>query len=175
MTVDPVFRAAVAVTLVHEGGFQNDPADPGNWTGGHIGDGDLKGTKFGISAHEYPALDIANLTEDEATALYFTDYWLPFHFGQLPASVAGKAFDMGVDLGPETSIKLLQQAIAKAGETCDADGIIGPQTADAARCCDPVALLTDYRALIAVYYQSIVASDPRQQKFLAGWLARAAA
>jgi hypothetical protein len=44
-----------------EGGFTDNPADPGNWTGGKIGAGECRGTKFGISAGAHPDLDIANL------------------------------------------------------------------------------------------------------------------
>ena len=51
---DDGFAAAIAMVLAHEGGFQGMPDDPGNWTGGRLGDGTLKGTKFGISAASYP-------------------------------------------------------------------------------------------------------------------------
>ena len=58
-----------------EGGYQNVHNDRGNWTGGEVGVGENKGTKYGISAASYPHLDIKNLTMQQADAIYFTDYW----------------------------------------------------------------------------------------------------
>src|SRR6185437_7679529 len=75
---DDGFAAALATVLAHEGGYQAMPDDPGNWTGGKIGAGELKGTKFGLSAAAYPNLDIASLTEAEAAAIYCRDWWERF-------------------------------------------------------------------------------------------------
>lgn len=58
-----------------EGGYSNDPDDIGNWTGCREGVGELKGTKYGISACSYPDLDIVHLTMAEADAIYYRDYW----------------------------------------------------------------------------------------------------
>ena len=69
------FEQALAVVLGHEGGFCAERSDPGNWTGGAVGCGELRGTKFGISAAAYPAEDIANLTPEAAAAIYRRDYW----------------------------------------------------------------------------------------------------
>ena len=60
------FIPSVNFTLSQEGGYQDNPADPGNWTGGKVGHGVMKGTKYGISAESYPHLDIKNLTVVEA-------------------------------------------------------------------------------------------------------------
>ena len=69
------FSRAIAFVLEHEGGFQNIASDKGNWTGGAVGKGELKGTKYGISAASYPKLDIANLTLETAREIYKRDYW----------------------------------------------------------------------------------------------------
>lgn len=69
------FDQAFQFLLGSEGGFSMDPKDPGNWTGGKPGVGQLKGTKFGIAANTYPKLDIANLTVEQAKAIYKRDYW----------------------------------------------------------------------------------------------------
>lgn len=58
-----------------EGGFQIDRYDKGNWTGGKVGVGELKGTKYGVSAASYPNLDIFNLTREEAKDIFYNDYW----------------------------------------------------------------------------------------------------
>ena len=66
---------AFAVVIGHEGGFCVERTDPGNWTGGAVGRGVLRGTKFGISAAAYPTQDIANLTPEAAATIYRRDYW----------------------------------------------------------------------------------------------------
>jgi hypothetical protein len=58
-----------------EGGYQNIHNDAGNWTGGAVGVGELKGTKYGITAASYPHLDIKNLTPEQAERIYRADYW----------------------------------------------------------------------------------------------------
>lgn len=68
---------SIAFVLQQEGGYSILRDDPGNWTGGAVGVGTLKGTKYGISAASYPALDIAALTQAEAEAIYRRDYWEP--------------------------------------------------------------------------------------------------
>ncbi len=69
------FDEAFKFTVGEEGGFQNDPKDPGNWSGGDIGKGECRGTKFGISARAYPMLDIKNLKIEDAKLIFETDYW----------------------------------------------------------------------------------------------------
>lgn len=117
------FQTAVAWVMAWEGGFQNDASDPGNWTGGAIGDGMLVGTKFGISAAAYPTMDIVNLTPQEAKFLYARDYWTPINGDALPAPVAMVVFDAAVNCGPTASAQWLQAVL---GVTTD--GIIGPLT-----------------------------------------------
>jgi hypothetical protein len=63
------FDRVFDIVVGHEGGFTANPADCGNWTGGVIGTGTCRGTRFGISAAAYPDLDIANLSLDAAKAL----------------------------------------------------------------------------------------------------------
>jgi hypothetical protein len=47
-----------------------DGKDPGNWTGGKVGKGQLKGTKYDVSAAAFPKENIAGLTKDKAIAIY---------------------------------------------------------------------------------------------------------
>lgn len=111
-----------------EGGFQNRADDPGNWTGGKVGAGALLGTKFGISAASYPSLDIANLTQTHAIALYHADFWLPIGGAWLAPGVDLIILDCAVNQGPAIAVRLAQAA---AG--VHLDGKIGPVTGAAAR------------------------------------------
>jgi lysozyme family protein len=54
-----------------EGGYTKNAKDPGNWTGGKVGKGILKGTKYGIAAASFPNLDIANLTKEQAAVVQY--------------------------------------------------------------------------------------------------------
>ncbi len=118
-----VFEHAFAVVVGEEGGFDANPADPGNWTGGAVGQGSLAGTKFGISAAAYPALDIRALTPADARAIYKRDYWDRVRGDELPPPLALLVFDAAVNNGVGHAARWLQTAVGAA-----ADGEIGPGT-----------------------------------------------
>ena len=90
--------AAIDSVIRHEGGFQADARDRGNWTGGAVGAGDLIGTNYGISAASYPELDIQALTRDDAAAIYARDFW-PHVPSSLEPSARWFAFDTAVNSG----------------------------------------------------------------------------
>lgn len=117
------FEHAFEFVVGHEGGFDATQADPGNWTGGVVGSGELKGTKFGISAAAYPALDIANLSVADAQAIYKRDYWDRTSADTLPPPLALLVFDAAVNNGVGRAARWLQGAVGVA-----ADGQIGPAT-----------------------------------------------
>ncbi|WP_423396018.1 glycoside hydrolase family 108 protein [Burkholderia sp. LMG 21824] len=125
------FDQAFALVVGAEGGFSTDQNDPGNWTGGHVGVGVFKGTKYGISAASYPNLDIANLSVDDAKAIYGTDYWSAACCDQMPWPLALFMFDCAVNQGVGTAKMTLQQALGVV-----ADGVIGPVTLAAAQSAD---------------------------------------
>jgi lysozyme family protein len=117
------FSRCFAFTLGAEGTYSNNPADPGNWTGGAVGNGELRGTKFGISASAYPKLDIADLTQEQAEDIYRRDYWAALHGDDIPLPLAMVAFDAAVNAGPRRAISWLQLASGN-----QADGVLGPAT-----------------------------------------------
>lgn len=93
------FDAAYAAVLGIEAGFTKDPRDPGNWTGGSVGLGELKGTKGGISAAAYPHLDIENLQPADIKELYRRDYWVRSGCDAMSWERAICAFDCAVNQG----------------------------------------------------------------------------
>lgn len=123
-----MFSTALTRVLAHEGEYSADPHDPGNWTGGRVGRGELRGTKWGISAAACPDLDIAALTQDQAAHLYRVRYWNPVHADHLPFAVAWQLFDYAVNSGVVTAVRAWQGVL-----NVTADGIIGPHTLKAAR------------------------------------------
>ena len=126
-------QSAIGRVLGREGGFVDDPVDRGGKT------------KFGISQRAYPKLDIANLTEQQAAAIYKRDYWDAINADSLPEGVREMAFDAAVNQG----VQWTKEALAASGG-------------------DPAKFLQMRRDR----YQSIVAADPSQAKFLKGWTNR---
>lgn len=110
------FDRAVAFVLAQEGGYVNDPHDPGGET------------RYGISKRQYPAEDIKSLTVERARQLYRRDYWDRNRCEELPAHMALAVFDAAVNGG--APIRWLQMAV---GATID--GAIGPKTIAAANAC----------------------------------------
>lgn len=119
MDFDRAFNALIG----NEGVFTNDPKDRGNWTGGKMYDGMLKGTKYGISAMTYPQVDIKNLTLENAKLIYLRDFWQKAHCDELPNAIRFDVFDMAVNSGIGAAIKTLQKAIGALP-----DGIFGDKT-----------------------------------------------
>lgn len=101
------FDIAFDRLIDHEGGYVNDPKDPGGET------------KFGISKRSYPDVDIKNLTLEQAKAIYLRDFWNPL--GNAHDAIKFQAFDFAVNSGIQTAIRKLQVAVGVAD-----DGHWGP-------------------------------------------------
>jgi lysozyme family protein len=157
------FLPCDAFTSAAEGGFTCDSQDPGNWTGGEIGAGVLKGTKYGISAAQYPNADIANLTPAEAAQLRKGDYWVAVKGDVLPIGVV-MVYDFGVNAGPAKSVMELEKVLGT-----DPDGVIGPNDEGALKRADPVKLIGQLQAAHDAHY----AASPLFARFGSGWDGRA--
>lgn len=156
------FASAVERVLEHEGGWVNDPDDEGGET------------RHGISSASYPDEDIANMTRERARALYRRDYWDKAKVELLPHGIRGTVFDMAVNAGPSRAVSLLQKALGSLQSVeVDVDGVVGPQTAQAAKSVHPETLLHAYTARRIDYYLGLGAARPRLQKFQRGWMRRA--
>ena len=153
------FELSIDTILKHEGGYVNDPDDPGGET------------NFGISKRQYPALDIAKLTLAEAKEIYREDYW---NYGEIISQpVATKVFDMAVNMGHGRAHRILQEALQNVGEPVRIDGVLGPQTIKAANGSEYEELLKEIRVLMAVRYAQIALARPTSRKYLHNWMRRA--
>lgn len=139
MSFDRAFAYVVSPDV--EGEFSDDPEDRGNWTSGVIGQGELKGTKFGISAMSYPDLDIKNLTIGQARELYERDYWRRARCHEMPPEVGFAVFDSAINQGAGAAVRMLQDAL-----DVTTDGVIGPKTLAAIQRSNPRRLLIDFTA-----------------------------
>src|SRR6476659_2950754 len=90
------FGTCLAFTLKDEGGYSDDPADPGG------------ATNMGITLATYrqwadnpnlAPLQVRDLSERTARAIYRSLYWNPLRADALPAGVDLSVFDMGVNAG----------------------------------------------------------------------------
>lgn len=117
------FNRAFEIIVGVEGGFSDDPNDPGNWTSGKRGIGLLKGTQLGISAAAYPNEDIRAITRERAEALYRRDYWDKAECPLLEWPLNCMVFDGAVQHDPVDARELLQKALG-----VNPDGDIGPVT-----------------------------------------------
>ncbi len=128
--------------------------------------GDLGGlTKYGISQASHPGLDIANLTADQAQAIYQTQYWHTAGCDQLKPDLQYIHFDTAVNMGVGMAIKLLQKASGVAE-----DGVLGPNTINASNTISAEA----YLLTRLMHYNAIIANDANQYKFCRGWTNRIA-
>lgn len=147
-----------------EGGYSNDPSDHGGATNGGVTQATYDGWR---KAQGLPLQPVNFITRTEEAAIYQTEYWTPAHCGQLPQPVDLCVFDAAVNSGPHKSQQLLQEAIGATP-----DGNIGPNTLAAVAAIPSLAVATQYCDQHEHFYRSIVATDPTQARFLAGWLNR---
>jgi len=121
--MDALFNKSFDRVIGHEGRFQKNPGDRGNWTSGKVRVGLLKGTKFGISAMTYPELDIENLTVEQAKTIYYRDWWLELGMDKWKPALSYQLFDSAINHGMTNTSKMLQRGVG-----VDDDGKIGPNT-----------------------------------------------
>jgi lysozyme family protein len=126
MEFSPAFEVSFNRVIGHEGGFTANPKDRGNWTSGKIGVGELRGTKYGISAAAYPALDIKNLTVLDAKKIYWAQWWQPLRMESMHNVMRYQMFDAAINHGMFAASRMLQR-VARVKD----DGIIGPITMSA--------------------------------------------
>ena len=152
------FYQEITKVIGREGGYVNDPDDPGGET------------KYGISKKAYPKIDIKNLTLDDAVEIYKDEYWLPAKVEWLPDKLQGQYFDMVVNQGISKSVKILQRACnGKNKDKIEVDGKIGPNTIKAARKLEPDRL----RAYRIMEYSRLAITRPKLEKYYYGWFRRA--
>jgi len=130
-------KACLAVTLSHEGVFSIVRSDPGNWTGGKVGKGELRGTMKGIAASSHPTLDIKSLTDAQVATIYEREYWQPVRGDSLPAGPDLATFDYAVNSGVSRAAKALQRAVGAR----QIDGKVGSATIYAASDADPKSVV----------------------------------
>ncbi|MDR1364990.1 MAG: hypothetical protein LBJ42_00180 [Holosporales bacterium] len=159
------FDYAISKTLANEGGYVNDPDDPGGET------------KYGISKRSYPNLNIKNLTVNQAKLIYYKDYWLKAGLYRVHnEEVAAKLFDILVNFGDEQAREITQRAILSAYKNAH----LARPGSDWSSMVQLINNIRDYNAFLASLrseqasvYRLIAYKKGNMKKFLTGWLNRA--
>ena len=156
------FDKAIEHTLKEEGGYVNNPADPGGMTNLGV----TKRVWEEWTGHEVDEKQMRNLAKADVVPLYQRKYWNACRCSELPTGIDLCVFDTAVNSGPGRAVKLLQQCLG-----VPADGAIGPKT---------IAAVNQFKSsslhhLIEDYCsarQAFLISLPTFGTFGKGWLAR---
>ena len=176
-------REIATEIVAREGGFVNDPDDPGG------------ATNFGVTIHtmrrlgldldadgDVDASDVQRLTRDQAEAIFVEHYFTRPHIDALPAVLQASVFDMYVNAGSH-AVKILQRLFNEMRIEVSVDGVIGPQTIAAAnRAADaaPNHIADAYGIARRNYYYALADSRAASRKYArrrdggkGGWITRA--
>ncbi|MBI1495383.1 holin-associated N-acetylmuramidase [Halocynthiibacter styelae] len=176
-------REIATEIVAREGGFVNDPDDPGG------------ATKYGVTIHTMRRLridldrdgdidvrDVRLLTRTQATDIFIRHYYERPRINLLPEPLQASVFDMYVNAGGN-AVKILQRLLAEFQEPVTVDGALGPKTAAAvARVYEKAGdyLVDAYGIARRDYYFRIADRRPASRKYAqsraggkGGWIRRA--
>jgi lysozyme family protein len=176
-------RDIAAEIVAREGGFVNDPDDPGG------------ATKHGVTIHTMRRLgldldgdgdvdvaDVRRVSREMAVDLFLREYFERPGIGRLPEVLQASVFDMQVNAGSH-AVRILQRLLNEMGERLAVDGIIGPRTAAAAHraaAAAPGHIADAYGIARRNYYYALADRRPASRKFArrrdggkGGWIRRA--
>ena len=169
--------------VAREGGFVNDPDDPGG------------ATNFGVTIHTMRRLgldltgdgqvnvaDVRSLTQSQAVDIFIKHYFERPLIGELPATLQATVFDMYVNAGGN-AVKILQQLLREMGFDVTVDGALGPQSIAAVRRAmqkEPELFVDAYGIARRNYYFRLADRRPASRKYArsraggkGGWIVRA--
>ncbi|AHM05201.1 secretion activator protein [Roseibacterium elongatum DSM 19469] len=176
-------RAIANQIVSREGGFVDDPDDPGG------------ATKHGVTIHTMRCLgldldadgdvdvaDVRAVTPDIAADIFLRHYFDAPRIALLPEPLQPSVFDMYVNAG-SNAVRILQRLLRDMGLDVVVDGVIGPQTARAAHAALRVApdhLVDAYGIARRSYYYRLADRRPASRKYArrrdggkGGWIRRA--
>lgn len=155
------FDWCVKRVLPLEGGYSNDPSDPGGAT--QLG---ITQTTLDRARRYLPELPVGvhDLKQPDALAIYELLYWRPIRGDELPLGLALICFDACVNQGERDASRFLQQAVG-----ADVDGRIGPKTVEAALLTEPRKAIIEVAARRMFDYMQL---DNLQGRFGLGWSRR---
>lgn len=179
----PIVRQIAEEIVTREGGFVDDPDDPGG------------ATNFGVTIHTMRRLgidldqdgdvdvdDVRRLSRKKAIDIFVTHYFEHPRIADLPDEIQASVFDMYVNAGGN-AVRILQKLLREMGYMIAVDGAIGPQTiraAGEAAAVDAMAFKDAYGVARRNYYFDLADARPSSRKFArtraggkGGWILRA--
>lgn len=163
------FNRAFEEVISIEGGYVNNPKDPGGET------------KFGISKRAFPNIDIKSLTLNEAKSIYWENYWSNDRLNLDMIDdycIQLELFDTAVNMGVSTAAMMLQEALNLLNRNernyldLTVDGWIGETTLNAFKKSNKDILEKVLNGLQFMRYVEIVRYNPEQEVFFNGWMKR---
>ena len=151
------FKECLDLVLKSEGGWVNNPNDPG-------GETNLGVTKRVWEEYVgHPVKTLKDLTKDDVAPLYEQRYWRPCYGEVLPRGLDFLCFSFGVNAGCGRSVKLLQQSLGLVS-----DGVIGPRVMQRLRESNIADVIKGFSESRREYYKSLKTFPI----FGRGWLSR---
>lgn len=169
--------------VAREGGFVNDPADPGGATNHGVTIQTLRRLGLDLTGDNRVTVeDVKRLTAEKAIQIFIEHYYNRPGLGSLPDALQPSVFDMYVNAGAN-AVKVLQRLLTDMGFFCDPDGAIGPATIRAAQMAQdaaPAYFGDAYAIARRNYYYAIADARPASRKYArrrdggkGGWIIRA--
>ena len=169
--------------VAREGGFVNDPDDPGGATNHGVTIHTLRRLGIDLTGDgRIDMQDVRRLTAAQAVTIYVEHYFTRPGLNALPEVLQPSVFDMYVNAGGN-AVKVLQRLLADMGFPCDPDGQIGPQTIRCAQLAydsAPHHLADAYGIARRNYYYALATARPASRKYArnrkggkGGWILRA--
>lgn len=185
LTPDTLTPEAIARAILRrEGGFVNDPDDPGGATNFGVTLGTMRALGQDLTGDgRVDIADIRALTEERALQIYLAQYYQKPRIAELPMALRATVFDMQVNAG-SNAVRLLQRLMNAMGADLVVDGALGGQSLRAAAqlaAAGDLALFVDaYGIARRNYYYALGDARPASRKYArrrdggkGGWITRA--
>jgi lysozyme family protein len=169
--------------MVREGGYVNDPDDPGGATNHGVTIHTMRSLGLDLDGDgDVDAHDVRALPRERAVDIFIEHYFHRVRVDMLPEKLHASVFDMYVNAGAN-AVRILQRLLRQMGRRVAVDGVIGPKTAAAAR--EAAAEAPDHIACAygiarRDYYYALGDRRPSSRKFArrrdggkGGWITRA--
>ncbi len=166
------FTQFLPTLLQFEGGYVNDPADPGGETNKGITMNTFKEFAQPLLGIAATSANLKALTDQQAGVIYKVEYWDKVQGDAINLQdLANIVCDFYVNAGANAT-KLLQRVMNDMGANLVVDGGIGTASLQALAGLDQTEVYRNYKQGRIAYYQNLVQKNPKLGKFLKGWMNR---